>query len=159
MNLILHDMRWIERRLLTKTTCLFVMSSFKSNEILGDPLETVPEPYESALMKSMEIGRSIRLTRSAKKRQAPVATPTKTGGSESPENSEVISDPSWATRSAITSALRSTFSMCLSSDMVFTLPPTLYRIWVFRVECWLRIASVRKRGRLTKINPSFLIFH
>jgi len=71
-------------------TCFSLTSSFKSREIRGAPLDSVPEPYDSARMKSTEMGSWICLTKSAKNKKAPVATPTTSGGGETEEKSEVI---------------------------------------------------------------------
>jgi hypothetical protein len=63
------------------------MSTFKSREMVGAQLETVPEPYDLELTKSIVTGRLILRTRSARKVNAPVRTPIKMGGGEGAEKS------------------------------------------------------------------------
>uniref|UniRef100_A0A2P2IIP6 Uncharacterized protein n=1 Tax=Rhizophora mucronata TaxID=61149 RepID=A0A2P2IIP6_RHIMU len=101
----------------TRSTCLPRTSSFRSREMRGGPLDWVLEPYDSARTRSTEMGRRIRLTKSAKNKNAPVATPTTTRGAEMDPTSPIISDASSATRSEISDSVHSTFSMCESRDI------------------------------------------
>ncbi|URE09226.1 hypothetical protein MUK42_28612 [Musa troglodytarum] len=96
----------------TKTTCFPLISILRSLEIFGAPLDSVPDPYDSTRTKSTANGRVIRLTRSARKRNAPVATPTKTaGGPAAPMRSPEISAASSATRPAISCSVQRMRSM------------------------------------------------
>lgn len=103
--------QWTVRMTRTRMTCFPRTSSFKSNEIEGRPLETVPDPYDSTRMKSTVMGRWIFRARSAVNRNAPVATPTTAGETFPDSKSWVIWEPSWETRSEICCSVHRIFSM------------------------------------------------